>query len=214
MREFYYLVLKILSFPKRVFSKIDFSVIIKRSSIKSNVSIERGSKIYNSSVERYTYIGRDSTICDTQIGSFCSIADNFICNAGKHPLAMVSTSPVFYSKRNIFRRNFAVVEFEEYDKTVIGNDVWIGTHVFVKGGVTIGNGAVIGAYSVVTKNVEPYSIVVGNPAKEIRKRFDSATSSEINNSQWWDWPEETLANMGQYFENPDSFLEQINKQTD
>lgn len=90
----------------------------------------------------------------------------------KHPMTWVSTSPAFYCGRGSIPKNLAVLDFcSDAPKTVIGHDVWIGKGVFIKGGVEIGNGAIIGMGSVVTKDVPPYTIVAGNPAREIRLRF-------------------------------------------
>lgn len=76
---------------------------------------------------------------------------------------------------------------------MIGNDVWLGTDAAVMSGVTIGDGAVVGAYAVVTRDVEPYTIVAGNPARPIRKRFDDETIRKLLENRWWDWPREKIA---------------------
>ncbi len=125
---------------------------------------------------------------------------------GKHPLDFVSTSPVFYSQRNALKKCFNKIDFKEYDNTVIGNDVWIGSNAFIKGGVTVGHGAVIGAYAVVTKDIEPYSIVGGNPAKVIRKRFDEATIGKLLETKWWDYSDKFLIAKSIEFDNVDKFL--------
>ena len=99
---------------------------------------------------------------------------------------MFSTSPLFYRKANTF--NISIVEdkeFDEYQEIIVGNDVWIGTRSIILDGVKIGNGAVIAAGSVVTKDVEPYMIVAGVPAKPIRKRATEDKIREYQNSKWW-----------------------------
>lgn len=119
------------------------------------------------------------------IGSFCSIAKGVtIIVDGEHNPAMVSTYPF----------NWVLKEFKNFPghpstkgDVVIGNDVWIGANALILSGVHIGDGAVIGACSVVTKDVEPYTIVAGNPAKMIRKRFDEETINKLLKIRWWDW---------------------------
>lgn len=197
----------LVNLPKRLFSKISLFAYINKSEIDSTVAILRSSRIYWSSIKKYTYISDHCWIIKTEIGGFCSIASNVMIGGGKHPLSFVSTSPVFYSKKNILKTCFAVVDFEEYRRTVIGNDVWIGSNAFVKGGITIGNGAVIGAYSVVTKDVEPYCVVAGNPARVIKKRFDESTIEKLQKIQWWNLTDKTLSEKAKYFHEVEDFLQ-------
>ena len=197
----------LLNLPTRVFSKISLFAYINKSDIHNTVAILTGTRVYWSSIKKYTYISDHCWIIKAEIGGFCSIASNVMIGGGKHPIHFVSTSPVFYSKKNILKTCFKEVDFEEYSKTVIGSDVWIGSNAFVKGGITIGNGAVIGAYSVVTKDVEPYSIVAGNPAKLIKKRFDDSTIERLQNIRWWDQSDKELREKARYFEKIDDFLQ-------
>ena len=203
IKIFYHLV----NLPKRLFSKISLFAYIHKSKIDPTVAILKGSRVYWSSIKKYTYISDNCWIIKTEIGGFCSIASNVSIGGGKHPLSYISTSPVFYSKNNILKTCFAVVDFEEYSKTVIGNDVWIGSNAFVKGGITIGNGAVIGAYAVVTKDVEPYCVVAGNPAKVIKKRFEESTIEKLQKMQWWNFSDKRLSENAKYFHKVDDFLQ-------
>ncbi|WP_367363951.1 CatB-related O-acetyltransferase [Candidatus Tisiphia endosymbiont of Nedyus quadrimaculatus] len=123
--------------------------------------------------------------CKLIIGKFCSIAmrTTFIMDDVNHPMDGFSTYPFFI--------------FENWDNytptlgksrnTVVGNDVWFGTNAVIMPGVTIGDGAIIGAYAVVTKDVPPYSIAVGNPSRIIRKRFSETIIGELVQIKWWDW---------------------------
>lgn len=206
MRKIGILLNYLFQLPRRLFSKISIFTLIEDSHIDPTIAILRGSRVYCSTIQKYTYISDHCWIINTTIGSFCSIASNVMIGGGKHPLNFVSTSPVFYSKRNILKTCFAKVNFEEYARTLIGNDVWIGSHAFIKGGVSIGHGAVIGAYCVVTKDIEPYSIVAGNPGKLIRKRFDDTTIEKLIKSQWWNYSKETLKEKAVQFENVEEFL--------
>ena len=92
---------------------------------------------------------------------------------------------------------------------LIGNDVWIGDGVFIKAGVSIGSGAIIGAHAVVTKDIEPYTVVAGVPAKEIRKRFSEEIIKELMAMKWWDWSDEELTKYGELFDNPEKLIEKV-----
>ncbi len=125
------------------------------------------------------------------IGKFCQIAmgARFIMNVANHSLDGVSTYPF-----KVFGKSWANTPLNAFCKgdTEIGNDVWIGNSATFMPGVKIGDGAVIGAHALVTKNVEPYSIVGGNPAKLIRKRYDDKTIEFLLQLAWWDWPIEKI----------------------
>lgn len=127
------------------------------------------------------------------IGKFCMIASDvtFIMNGANHLSDAISTYPFA-----IFGQDWSqAMDGKEYPKksdTVVGNDVWIGYGATIMPGITIGDGAIIATKSVVTKDVAPYSIVGGNPAKEIRKRFSEKEISELLELAWWDWPIEEI----------------------
>ena len=160
---------------------------------------------------RYSYIGTGTRITDTTIGNFCSIGARCGIGGGVHPTDMVSTSPAFLKGRNILGKNFAEIPYEPSKRVEIGNDVWIGEGVCIVSGVRIGDGAIIGAHAVVTRDVEPYSIVGGVPAKEIRKRFDDETVRILCKIKWWDWPDEKLEKYGKNFDDPKALIEMIDK---
>jgi len=200
-------ILKMLIYiPIRLFSKISVLTIIKNSKISKNTAILSFCKIYNSEIGRYTYLGRGTNLFNVKIGNFTSIADSCIIGAASHPIDKVSTSPVFYTKNNIFNRYFVLHNFKEYKETSIANDVWVGTHAFIKSGVKIGDGAIIGAYSVVTKDVEPFTIVAGNPARVIRCRFSQEIINKLLNIKWWDWTDEEIEINGEKFLDINEFI--------
>ena len=122
-----------------------------------------------------------------KIGQFCSIAkDVKIFLGGNHKMNCVTTFPL----REVLEGE--IEKSESKGDVVIGNDVWIGYGANILSGVKIGDGSIIGANAMVTRNVEPYSIVVGNPGKVIKKRFDQATISKLLNIRWWDWKIEKI----------------------
>lgn len=158
-------------------------------------------------MERYTYVGARTTITDAKIGRFCSIGSNVAIGGGIHPTNMVSTSPVFLEGKNFLGKHYATFKYEPSKTVIIENDVWIGENAYVKSGVKIGSGAIIGAHAVVTKDVMPYSIVVGAPARELRKRFDEDTINKLLQMEWWNWSDQKLQSLGQYFDNPHQLFE-------
>lgn len=129
------------------------------------------------------------------IGKFCSIAcgAKFIFTSANHTLKSLSnyTFPIFFDEWGLDVKDITTA-WDNKGDIVIGNDVWIGYEAVIMQGVTIGDGAIIGTRAVVTKDVPPYSIVGGVPAKAIRKRFDDNTISRLLQLKWWDWPDERI----------------------
>ncbi len=139
-------------------------------------------------------LSKDSLI----IGKFVQIAHGvrFITSSANHKMSGFSTYPfnTFMMTPQTTSEDITAM-FEDAQNrgdTVVGNDVWIGMNVVIMPGVKIGDGAIIGANSVVTKNVEPYTVVGGNPATIIKKRFDEQTIDTLLNIKWWDWPIEKI----------------------
>ena len=174
---------------------------IKDSKIHKKASVGNGAKLVKCQIGRYSYVYGTGMV-HTTVGSFCSIASGCSIGGGSHPTNWASSSPVFYNKGNVLKTNFANTPFNEYAETIIGNDVWIGAKCLIKSGVTIGDGAIVGMGSVVTKDIPPYEIWGGNPAKCIRKRFDDDTIARLLELKWWNWDEEKLHRYGEYFDNP------------
>lgn len=185
---------------------------IKESCIHKTSKICSGSHIVSTNVKKYSYIGNFCTVINSNIGSFCSIADNCIIGAANHPIDWVSTSPVFHKGKNVLKKNFAHHELKADGKTIIGSDVWIGNNCLIKGGIEIGDGAIIGMGSIVTKNVGPYEIWAGNPAKLIRKRFDDEVIKELTKIKWWDWEDEKVSMYSKFFIEPKHFTNNLKKE--
>ena len=148
------------------------------------------------------------------MGSFCSIGSDVECCFGSHPVSTnVSTSPVFHSRHNPLKYNLHCdprVNLHNYvdDRFVshIGSDVWIGSHVKILDGVSIGHGAVIGLGSIVTKDIPPYAVVAGIPAKILRYRFSADEIEVLLRAQWWDLPLDCIKNIAHLFDNPPQFF--------
>lgn len=130
------------------------------------------------------------------IGKFCSIAcgAKFLFNSANHSMKSLSTYPfpIFFDEWGLDKMQVATA-WDNKGDIVIGNDVWIGYEAVILAGVMIGDGAVIGARAVVTKDVPPYTVVGGVPAKEIKKRFSQQTIEELLRLKWWDWDEDRIA---------------------
>ena len=130
------------------------------------------------------------------IGKFCSIAcgAKFLFNSANHTLSSLSTYPfpLFFEEWGLEKKNVAD-SWDNKGDIIVGNDVWIGYEAVILSGVTIGDGAVIGARAVVTKDVPPYTIVGGVPAKPIKKRFSEENIKKLQSIRWWDWPKGKIA---------------------
>lgn len=130
------------------------------------------------------------------IGKFCSIAcgAKFMLTSANHKMSSLSTYPfpIFYEEWGLDAKDIRNA-WDNKGDIIIGNDVWIGYEAVIMAGVTIGDGAIIGTRAVVTKDVPPYTIVGGVPAKPIRKRFDDATVERLIKLRWWDWEHEKIA---------------------
>lgn len=206
MRRLLVLLKNIISIPKRLFSHIALFCVLQEAVVDKTAAICSGVKFYRGRIGRYSYIGNNSFVTDTDIGNYTSISTDCYIGGTSHPTDWVSTSPVFHKWDNIMKKNFARHEFEIFHRTTIGNDVWIGNRVMIKAGVTIADGAVIGMGSVVTKDVGPYEIWAGNPARMIRRRFDDETIEALKKREWWNWPDDSIHQEAQRFNDVRAFL--------
>ncbi len=184
--------LEITDAIKNNYPKISAFLLLNR--LKKKHPILKLEKIKGADI--YTYCAGTPTIVSplTTIGKFCSFGINVQLGQGKHPLNFLSTSPYLYFDNLGFKTNDMVSynEFWNYEPIKIGNDVWIGNNVTVKNGVKIGDGAVIGMNSVVLKDIPPYAIAVGVPAKVIKYRFNENTIQELLKLKWWDLDENII----------------------
>lgn len=130
------------------------------------------------------------------IGKFCSIAcgARFLFNSSNHRMNALSTYPfpLFFEEWGLDQKD-VTDSWDNKGDIVVGNDVWIGYEAVILAGVTIGDGAIIGTRALVTKDVPPYTVVGGVPARPIKKRFSDETVSELLEIKWWDWPKEKIA---------------------
>ena len=190
-------------------TKINPFSILRSTEISDNVGIRPLVKMERCKIGKCSSMGTLSAAYDTEIGKFCSIARECYIGGATHPLDRVSSSCCFYLKENYTGKCYYENEYDWQTHTYIGNDVWIGSRAIVLGGVHIADGAVIGGGSVVTKDVGPYEIWAGNPAKFIRKRFDDQTIEKLLKSKWWDWSDAKLFSFGPNFTDVEKFIENI-----
>ena len=164
------------------------------TTFEDNAAIGCEAAVFGCRVGRCTYLGDRVFAVYSDIGAFCSVAPNVVIGGGQHPTTFVSTSPRFYSTIHNPWGPFAgaISRDDALPKTVVGNDVWIGYGAILLPGITVGTGSVIAAGSVVTRDVEPYSIVMGVPARTVRMRFKPEDAAWLLALAWWQWPEERL----------------------
>ena len=184
---------------------------IRDSELHKTVKVWNGCSVDNAEIGRYTYVSDHTLISSAKIGAFCSISSYCQIGGAAHPLDFASTSPIFLEGHNAWDKHLASVPFDPYKTTVIGNDVWIGTHALIRSGVTVGDGAVIGMGAVVTKDVGPYEIWGGNPARLIRKRFDDDTVEKLLALRWWELDDETLSECAGEMSDVNAFIKKVSE---
>ncbi|MEF8733556.1 MAG: CatB-related O-acetyltransferase [Candidatus Accumulibacter meliphilus] len=165
------------------------------------MKIYREARLLNTALGRMTYVAEGARLGHCKVGSFSSIGPNSqIGGLGKHPTHFLSTHPAFYSTHGQAGRTYALEDvIDELPLTILGNDVWIGASVIILDGCSVGDGSIVAAGAVVSKDVPPYTIVGGVPATLIRTRFSDEVISELLAWQWWDLSDETLTALAKDF---------------
>lgn len=170
----------------------DFSRVYG-SDFSNNVRIDRNNFISNSLIGVHTYTGQFTVIMRSEIGKFCSISWGVTIGAGEHDYNKITTHDFLYNPLAAIKPKDCDEPYDRYSESLeVGNDVWIGANVTIKRGVRIANGAVIGANSIVTKDIPAYAIAVGCPAKVVKFRFTEKQIDEIESIKWWDFSDEIL----------------------
>lgn len=186
---------------------IGSNVEVINSTFGNNVRLAHNASIRNSIINDFTSIGRYTKVNFTQMGKYCSISWDVTIGAINHPYNTISTHAFPYVKRI----GFVKEDNQNHKKTLIGNDVWVGCNSVILSGVKVGDGAIIGAGSVVTKDVPDYAIVVGVPAKIIKYRFKEEIRNKLKEIEWWNLPYQTIKSNIQIFQRPldDKTLEEL-----
>lgn len=198
------------------FSEIASTVLMQSySGLEHPVHIGTRSEVHSGvNIGRYSFINCDTVIYSgVSIGRYCSFGRNCEIGVADHPITMLSSHNFQYSEK-LFPRDIAYKAVKRkknnfQKKTVIGNDVWIGAKAIVRGGVKIGDGSIIAAGAVVVKDVEPYSIVGGVPAKFIRNRFSDEIIKDLISLKWWEKDISEISDLP--FEDISSCIIELNK---
>ena len=164
VKVFFDAVKRILRIPSDIFN---------HNKVHSSTRIAGGTSLKFCTIGKHNYIARRNSLYNVEVGNYCCCGPDIHIGGMQHSYWWYTMSPLLSD------------ECKSPDKTIIGNDVWIGAQVVIKQGVTIGDGAVIGANSFVNKDVEPFSIVVGSPAKHLKYRFNKDIQDAISNSNYW-----------------------------
>lgn len=171
------------------------SARLREAQIGRRCEVLQNTRIEYASLGDYSYLGENCEVADAAIGKFTAIANAVRIGAPNHPMGRASQHrftyvPEYYEPTTTRDRDF----FAERrgDRVIVGNDVWIGHAAILLPGVTVGDGAVIAAGAVVSRDVPPYTIVGGVPARPIRQRFPDAVAERLGRIAWWDWPDEVI----------------------
>ncbi len=194
----------------KAFKSVDLKILlytsIKNVNFKRSVFVGSNCIISDSNIGCHSYVNSNSIIKNTDVGNYSSIGSNVLIGVGEHPTNLVTTHPAFYSNNKSFKTYSDSNYFEEYNRCKIGNDVWIGSESTILNNVTVGDGAIIAYGAVVTKDVPPYAIVGGVPARIIKYRFDENTIKELLATKWWDYDEEFLRANFKLFHDTSKFI--------
>jgi phosphonate metabolism protein (transferase hexapeptide repeat family) len=174
---------------------IDATASVRESSLGAYTEVGARTILLDVTMGDYSYAVNDAEITYTTIGKFCSIAAMTRINPGNHPMHRASQAHFTYRASAYFSGESDDAEFFEWrreHRVHIGHDVWIGHGAIVLPGRSVGTGAVVAAGAIVTKDVPAYTIVAGNPARPIKRRFPEAITSRLAELAWWDWDHETL----------------------
>lgn len=159
----------------------------------------RNCVISNSTFGMKSYVNYNSIIVNCKVGNYCSIGPNCVIGLGNHPVDFVSSSPFFYNIGNLYYT-------KEQLNVNIAHDVWIGANTTILNGISIGTGAIIGANTLVNKDVPPYAIYGGVPARLLKQRFSPEIIKKLLASKWWDMDEKVLLSKSSLMDDVEGFL--------
>lgn len=194
-------------------SKINEGCIVHNSILKDYSRLKNNVEFRESILGEYSYVSSFSLVNHTEIEKFTSIGPGCFIGLWEHDTEVTTHSFYLYETSGGFVKGYRNYK-KDHVKTFIGNDVWIGANVSIKKGVKIGNGAIIGSSAVVTKDVSPYSIIVGNPGKVLKFRYNPDEIKILENYKWWDMHRNKIQEMVDLnlFDNFQDFMRFINKQ--
>ncbi len=187
--------------------------VIKESSFGKYVEIGIDNNIQETTIDDYSYTSEYCQIIYSHIKKFSNIASFVRLNPGQHPKHWPCQHHMLYRKEmyGFGSDDNSFFDCRREKRVIIGHDTWIGHNVTIMGGVSIGDGAVIGSGSIVTKDIPPYAIAVGNPAKVINYRFDEKTIQKLLDIEWWNWSYEQINSNLDNLKNLEIFIEKYGK---
>jgi len=192
---------------------IEEGTVIQNCTFGKYVEIAKNNHISETKIGSYSYTSENCQIIYSEIGKFVNIASYVRLNPGQHPMGSATQHHMLYRKEmfGFGENNDEFFDWRKSKKVIIGNDVWIGHNVTIMGGVSVGNGAVIGSGAIVTKDIPPYAITVGNPAKVIRYRFSVDIIDSLEQIKWWDWSRQKVKENLNDFDDIKSFIKKYLK---
>lgn len=191
-----------------------FSMWSQDSTFTETCFLRRGSRLLNAHLGNYVRIGINVTVAHTHVGNFSAIGQDTLIGPGQHPTNYLTAHSIFYKKGSWgFHEQdwLEEIPFVENAPVTIGNDVWVGRKCIIMDGVTIHDGAIVAAGAVVTKDVPPYAIVGGVPAKVLKYRFPQEVIDRLLEIKWWNLPDEEITRVKDLFHIPNPTLEDINR---
>lgn len=170
------------------------SAEVRDSALGAWTDVGARTSLVESTLGDYSYIVNDADVIYSRIGKFCSIAAHTRINPGNHPLNRAALHHFTYRSQQfgLGEDDASFFDWRRHSPVMLGHDVWVGHGAVILPGVSIGHGAAIGAGAVVSKNVSPFTIVAGVPAKPIRTRFPDSVVKGLLHLQWWNWSEDRL----------------------
>lgn len=202
----------IFSLRKLTYRDIAFTAYWdEHSAFTRNTKLGPFVRLLHSKIGPYTRISKGCSLLFTEVGRFCSFGIGVQLGAGRHPIHMASTSQLFYNTNSLKNDWVHPISYEQNLPISVGNDVWIGSNTLIMGGVTIGDGAVIGARSLVTKDIPPYAIAVGMPARVIKYRFEPEVVERLLEIQWWNFSEDEIQAHIRFFREQEINLEVLDR---
>lgn len=205
----------LFSIKKLTHKNIAFNAIWdNKSRFTDYTHLKRGSRLVNSIVGKYSRIGINCKIVNTTVGNFTAIGEDTVAGLGQHPTNYLTYHSIFYKKGNWGWHDDWVKYpegFQENKPITIGNNVWIGTRVVILDGVNIGDNSIIATGAIVTKDVPPYSIVGGVPAKVIKTLFDEDMRKRLDEIQWWNLSDEEITQCIDLFHIPNPTVDDVNR---
>ena len=205
----------LFSFKKLTYKRVDFGTLWDtKSSFRKFTHILRGARLNNAHIGKYSRVGVNCKLTNVTVGNFSCIGADCVVGVGQHPTNYLTYHSIFYKQGNWGWHDDWIKYpkgFQEQAQITIGNNVWIGQKVVIMDGVTIGDNSIVATGAIVTKDVPPYSIVGGVPAKVIKTLFNDEMRKRLDEIQWWNLEDNEITKVIDLFHIPNPSIEDLNK---